>query len=136
MPGEGQAINVLGDRQTIKLSGTQTDGTLAVIEQNNIPGPAVPMHVHTRENETFYVSEGEVTFFLAGKEVVATAGTTIFLPRGVPHGFRVNKPTRAILFLQPAGGEAMFRKLSELPPGPPDMEKAIAICAEYGVYFT
>jgi hypothetical protein len=73
---------------------------------------------------------------LPDKEVVATTGTTIFLPRGVPHGFRVNKPSRTILYLHPAGGENMFRKLSEMPPGPPNMEKAIAICAEYGVYFT
>ena len=63
-------------------------------------------------------------------ETLAPAGTTVYLPRGVPHGFRVNKPIRALLGAYSAGVEKMFRRLSELPPG-----TVTEICAEYGVYF-
>jgi quercetin dioxygenase-like cupin family protein len=135
LPGDGERLNVIGDSQTIKLTGDMTNGLFAMIEQNNKAGAGVPLHVHTREDESFYVCEGEVMFQVGEIEVLAPAGTTVYLPRGVPHGFRVNKPTRAILCLYPAGAENMFRKLSALPPGPPNMEGVTGICAEYGIYF-
>ena len=91
--------------------------------------------MHTREDETFYVCEGEVLFRVGEIEILAPTGTTVYLPRGVPHGFRVNKPTRALLSAYPAGVEKMFRRISELPSGPPDMERIKQICAEYGIYF-
>ena len=68
-------------------------------------------------------------------EILAPTGTTVYLPRGVPHGFRVNKPTRALLSVYPAGVEKMFRTISELPSGPPDTERIKQICAAYGIYF-
>jgi quercetin dioxygenase-like cupin family protein len=135
LPGDGERLSVIGDAQTIKLDGAMTNGLFAVIEQNNEQGAGVPLHVHTREDETFYVCEGEVTFQVGEIEILAPAGTAVYLPRGVPHGFRVNKPTRALLSVHPAGAEQMFRELSSLPPGPPDMDKITRICAEYGIYF-
>lgn len=135
LPGDGERINVIGDSQTIKLDGHMTNGPFAMIEKNNKEGAGVPLHVHTREDETFYVCEGEVTFQVGEIEILAPTGTTVYLPRGVPLGFRVNKTTRALLSVYPAGAENMFRKLNELPLGPPDMEKITQICAEYGIYF-
>ncbi len=136
LPGDGERIHVIGDSQTIKLDGAMTNGLFAMIEQNNEVGVRVPLHVHTREDETFYVCEGEVLFQVAEIEILAPAGTTVYLPKGVPHGFRVNKPTRAVLSVYPAGAEDMFRELSKFPPGPPDMNAVAEICAKYGIYFT
>jgi mannose-6-phosphate isomerase-like protein (cupin superfamily) len=135
LPGDGERINVIGDSQTIKLDGAMTNGLFALIEQNNTAGAGVPLHVHTREDETFYVCDGEVTFQVGEIEILAPGGTTVYLPRGVPHGFRVNKPTRALVSVHPAGAESMFRELSELPSGPPDMKRVTKICARYGIYF-
>jgi quercetin dioxygenase-like cupin family protein len=135
LPGDGERLSVIGDAQTIKLDGAMTNGLFAMIEQNNDQGAGVPLHVHTREDETFYVCEGEVTFQIGEIEVHAPAGAAVYLPRGVPHGFRVDKPTRALLSVHPAGAEGMFRELSKLPPGPPDMVQVTRICAEYGIYF-
>jgi quercetin dioxygenase-like cupin family protein len=134
-PGAGESLNVIGDHQTVKLTGEHTGGLFALLEQNNDAGAGVPLHVHTREDELFYVCEGEMAFFIGGKEVVGIAGTTVYLPRGVPHGFRVNKKTRALVSVYPAGLEKMFCKLDELPPGPADFEKVKAICGEFGIYF-
>jgi quercetin dioxygenase-like cupin family protein len=130
-----ESINVIGDSQTIKLDGQMTNGLFAIIEQNNKEGAGVLRHVHTREHETFHVCEGEVLFRVGEIEILAPTGTTVYLPREVPHGFRVNRPTRALLGAYPTGVEKMFRRLSELPPGPPDMEKVTEICAEYGIHF-
>jgi mannose-6-phosphate isomerase-like protein (cupin superfamily) len=135
LPGDGERLSVIGDTQTIKMDGAMTNGLFAMIEQNNHQGAGVPLHVHTREDETFYVCEGEVTFQIGEIEIHASAGTAVYLPRGVPHGFRVDKPTRAILSVHPAGVERMFRQLSKLPTGPPDMVEVTRICAEYGIYF-
>jgi mannose-6-phosphate isomerase-like protein (cupin superfamily) len=62
LPGDGECINVIGDSQTIKLDGQMTNGLFAMIEQDNKDGAGVPLHAHTREDETFYVCEGEVLF--------------------------------------------------------------------------
>ncbi len=134
-PGAGKFINVISDHQTVKLTGDQAGGPFAMMEQNNEAGVGVPLHVHTREDEKFYVGEGEMTFTVGDKEIVATTGTTVYLPRGLPHGFRVNKKTRSLVSVHPAGVEGMFYKFGALPPGPPDFEKVQAICAEYGIHF-
>jgi quercetin dioxygenase-like cupin family protein len=74
----------------------------------------------------FHVLEGEMEFTVADKSVIATAGTTVFLPRDVPHEFKVvgEVPAKALVTVVPAGIEDMFQELSELPAGPPDMEKS------------
>jgi mannose-6-phosphate isomerase-like protein (cupin superfamily) len=82
LPGDGERINVIGNSQTIKLDGQMTNGLFAMIEQNNKEGAGVPLHVHTREDETLYVCEGEVLFRVGEIEILAPTGTTVYLPRG------------------------------------------------------
>jgi mannose-6-phosphate isomerase-like protein (cupin superfamily) len=132
--GDGERLNVIGDAQTIKLDGTTTNGAFTPIEQNNLPGTRVPVHVHTSEDETFYICDGEVVFQVGEIEVPASAGTTVYLPRRVPHGFHLAKPTHSLLRICPTGAERLFRNLTELPQGPPDMERVKGLCAEFGIY--
>lgn len=136
LPGAGERLSVIGDRQTIKLDGSHTNGSFALIEQDNEPGTSVPEHFHTQENEIFYLLEGEMEFSVAKEKIVAAAGTTVFLPRGVPHSFKVTgNGARALVMLQPAGTENMFRELNGLPPGEPDFERVTKICSKYGIHF-
>jgi quercetin dioxygenase-like cupin family protein len=136
LPGAGERLSVMGDRQTIKLDGSHTGGAFALIEQNNEPGTSMPEHFHTQEDEIFYVLEGEMEFTVSKEKIVATAGTTVFLPRGVTHSFKVGGTgARSLVMLQPAGTEKMFRVLSALPPGPPDFEVIRKICSKYGIHF-
>lgn len=136
-PKEGKYLNVIGDQQWIKLSGEDTNGAFAMVEQQNQPGASIPTHMHTRENETFYIAEGKVQFTIDGIEVAAEPGTTVFLPKKTPHSFKVIGASlmRAIVVVSPSGCEKMFEELADLPPGPPDMSKANEICNRYGVYF-
>ncbi|HEX2327106.1 MAG TPA: cupin domain-containing protein [Candidatus Angelobacter sp.] len=134
--GEGERLSVLGDQQTVKLEGSQTGGAFTLIEQTNAPGVAVPPHFHTQEEEIFYVMEGEMEFTLNDRRIRATAGTTVFLPRGITHSFRVMESgARALVMLLPSGIEKMFRELNALPSGPPDFSKVTAICKRYGIHF-
>ena len=133
--GSGTRVNVLGDHQTFRLTGADTDGALTVIEQSFEPGVGVPLHYHEREEETFTVLEGEVAYELDGKRIVAVPGTTVFVPRRVKHRFEAvgTKRARVLLVVTPAGLEGMFLELGQLPPGPPDLTKVTEICARFGV---
>jgi quercetin dioxygenase-like cupin family protein len=136
LPGAGERLSVIGDRQTIKLDGSHTHGAFALIEQNNNPGTSIPEHFHTQEDEIFYVLEGEMEFTVSKEKIIAGPGTTVFLPKGVPHAFKVgSNGARALVMLQPAGTEKMFRELNRLPAGEPDFEAVGKICSKFGIHF-
>ncbi len=135
-PGDGQQLTVIGDRQTLKLDGSQTGGAFSLIEQSYRPGAGVPLHFHTQEDAVFYIVEGHMDFVVGGRKVSAGAGATVLLPRGVPHSSQAGpRGARALVTLFPAGGERMFRELNTMAPGDPDRDKARVICKKFGVHF-
>jgi uncharacterized RmlC-like cupin family protein len=99
--------------------------------------------VHSREDEWFYVIEGELTFWVGGETVVAPAGSFVYGPRDVPHTFIVSsEQARFLLVVEPAGFEDFVRALStpaerpEIPPPssePPDLDALVAVAASYGI---
>jgi len=126
----------------------ETGGAFALGEALVRPGGEPPLHVHAREDETFYVLEGEVTFQRGHERIEAGTGDAVFMPRGVQHGFAVQTDTARLLqAFTPGGLEEAFRALSEpaptddLPPahtGPPDpalVEMMTNKFADYGVEF-
>jgi quercetin dioxygenase-like cupin family protein len=136
--GQGKRLNVLGDSQRILLTGEDTAGNYALVENYNSPGVSIPLHLHRNEDETFYVVAGEVDFQINGEIVRASAGTTVYLPRNAPHSFTVvgSEPAKMLMMLMPAGLEKYFEELSRLPSEePPDMEKVFEISARYGIEF-
>jgi quercetin dioxygenase-like cupin family protein len=105
-------------------------------------GFASPYHMHRNEDESFYVVEGEMTFYVGEERVKAGAGAFVYGPRGVPHGFEVEgtAPARILLQNYPAGFEGFPVEVGEpakeltLPPAePPDMERLMAIAAKYDI---
>ncbi len=135
--GEGHVLNVIGDMQTIKLTGEETNGQFTLIEEENVPGTMIPMHTHSNEDEVFRVLEGQMELTVGGKTTVLNPGDIGFGPRGVPHSWRIvgNRKAKVILSVFPAGIESMFEELSQLPAGPPDLTKVAEICGRYGVHF-
>jgi quercetin dioxygenase-like cupin family protein len=142
-PGEGDACWFLGALLTIKSSRETTNGGVAVIEHHAPQAHGSPLHVHHNEDEWFYVTEGELTFWVGGQVTIAPAGSFVYLPRDVPHTFLVSSPeARFLLVLEPAGFEAFVRELSvparerKLPPAdihPPSPEQMTATAAKYGL---
>ena len=137
LAGQGKTLNVLGDSQTIKITGKDTNGLFTIVENYNDPGIGIPMHVHENEDEIFQIIEGEMEFETQGKTTTLKQGDMIFLPRKVPHSFRVvgTQKAKAVVTVIPSGIEEMFEALSELPAGPPDFEKVTEICNNYGIRF-
>lgn len=138
--GEGDATWFLANRMTMKATGAMTGGAFGLVESLIAPGFSPPLHVHHREDESFYVLEGELTMRCGDRVFEATAGAFVFLPRGVPHSFVVegDKPARMLTLMTPGGGEAFFWAVGRpaehegLPPAaPPDIERLKRAGAEY-----
>ena len=142
-PEEGEVLWAFGFLATLKASSETTDGRVAVIEHLGPRGAGSPLHVHHREDEWFYVLEGELTFWVGGQVVRAPAGSFVYGPRDVPHTFVVaSEVARFLLVSEPAGFDGFFRATAvpaerlEIPPPPteaPDIAGLTALAAEHGI---
>jgi len=131
---------------TFLATGEDTQGQFALMEQISRKGNVPPRHIHHREDETFYVIEGEMTFSIGDRTIKATPGTMVFAPRDVAHSFTIDSDqVRILVQLAPAGGEAFFKACSVPapsmtlpPPGKPpysEIQKMMALAPEYGFEF-
>ena len=87
-PAEGRTIAVVGDVYRFLATGEDTNGKYALWEAIVPPGGGPPPHVHSREEEGFYILEGEITFHVGDERIVATAGMFANMPVGTPHSFK------------------------------------------------
>lgn len=144
MPPQGRTIAVVGDVYRFLATGEETNGKYALLEAIVPPGGGPPPHVHSREEEGFYVLEGEITFTVNGERVVATAGMFANMPVGTPHSFKneSNRPAKMLISVAPAGLEQMFFEVgvplaegatTALPPTKVEIEKLLAIAPKYGI---
>jgi steroid delta-isomerase-like uncharacterized protein len=137
-PGE-QVMRFFGVPTQIKASSESTGGTFALIESWEMPvGFSSPYHTHSREDESFYVLDGEMAFVVDGKWHRAGAGTFLFGPRNLAHGFKVvgNRPARMLLMASPGGFDSFVLELAgplEEPAGPPEMAKVMEAAARFGM---
>jgi quercetin dioxygenase-like cupin family protein len=85
-----------GDQEPITVTGQSFD----VHEWSG--GGAGYLHVHYADDEAWHILEGILTFKFRDKQVEARAGTTVFVPAGVPHDyFESQGPTRYLIILTP-----------------------------------
>ena len=118
------------------VPGSQTGGRLALFELREPAGHEPPLHVHAHEDETVYVLEGRLTFFIGEETHEAVTGTCLVLPRGIEHGYVVTSGTaRLLIALTPAGMEGYFGECDD-GYGCADVERLIAGAARYGVTIT
>lgn len=142
-PGEGESLWFLGSHTSVKASAETTAGRVAVIEHLSPRGSGSPLHVHSREDEWFYVIEGELTFWVGGQVIDAPAGSFVYGPRGIPHTFLVSSETaRFLLVTEPGNFSGFLRTLAQpadavvIPPPatePPDVAAMSQVAAEYGI---
>ncbi|HEX9375832.1 MAG TPA: quercetin 2,3-dioxygenase [Actinomycetota bacterium] len=122
-PGEGEALWFNGGLGVLRATGDNTAGRFAMMELLAPKGFASPLHIHRREDEFFLVLSGEVRVQHGEAVIEAVAGSVVYGPRDVPHGFRVDsEEARLLLFFGPAGVEGFFReggkpaRSRQLPP--------------------
>ncbi len=136
---EDAAFRFLGVPTVMRSTGETTSGAFGLIEHGMIPpGFASPYHTHHREDEAFYVLEGEIAFVCDGKWLLAGPGAYVFGPRELPHGFQVvgSVPARMLLLCAPAGFEHFVLDQAtaiDAQPTPPDMGKMMELAAKYHI---
>ncbi|MBC8162261.1 MAG: cupin domain-containing protein [Roseiflexaceae bacterium] len=142
---KGRSFSFLGTLMTLKAGGSQTNGQFSLIEQLLPPGFATPLHMHHSEDEAFYILEGAFLFFVGNEVLHVEPGAFVFLPRDVPHAFRVegDAPARLLQLTAPAGLEQGFIEMGEpttqlnLPPPytptPDEVGQMAAVSAKYHV---
>ena len=144
MPSEGRTVAVVGDVYRFLATADDTNGKYAFWEAIVPPGGGPPPHVHSREEEGFYILEGEITFQIGVDRVVAKAGTFANMPVGTPHSFKneSDKPARMLIVVAPAGLEQMFFEVgvplddgatTALPPTKAEIETLIEVAPRYGI---
>lgn len=139
--GEGDTYWT-GFPNVIRITGDDTGGAFTLIEMHVPPGFAGPPHVHHEDHQTDHVLEGELVFTVGDETIVADAGTVVHCPKDVPHSFRNESDSEAVVldWLHPAGfDEFMARSAPRLtdPSDPPelDMERIQELAPEYGLEF-
>jgi mannose-6-phosphate isomerase-like protein (cupin superfamily) len=110
-PNEGRTVAVVGDVYRFLATGEETDGRYALWEALVPPGGGPPPHVHSREEEGFYVLEGEITVTIGDQRLVATAGMFTNMPVGTPHSFKneSTKPARMLISVARGAGADVLR---------------------------
>ena len=143
-PGEGHMLYAAGDLYRFLAVSGDTVGRFAIWDAELAPGGGPPPHVHTREDEGFYVLEGKITFHVGDDTFVATPGTFVHAVSDQQHWFRndTDQPARMLILIAPGGLEAMFTEFGQevtdpSAPIPPfaDEEKArlVEIAPKYGL---
>ncbi len=90
---EGHAYWGMGILWIMLATAEDTNGEYSCIEELIPCGPAAPPHIHEAADETFYIMEGEATFFVEDQLIKATAGSFVSIPRGTKHAFQIDSET-------------------------------------------
>jgi len=114
---KGVTLNVLD----LKISANDTEGALAVFEQNGLtPNGGPPLHIHLYQDEFFYIIEGEYLFQVGNEKHQMKPGDTIFLPRNIQHAFmQLTEKGKVIVSYMPAGKMEDFFKTTDSWTSPP-----------------
>ena len=141
-PEDGEHWSFLNTNMTVKVDGARSGGVMTVIEALMPPGFGPPPHIHDREDELFFVLEGELLLWCDGAEATYGPGGTAWLPKGLAHRFEVvsPEPARMLQVTTPAQFEDFVKAVGspmdrfELPtPSEPDIEALVRISADFGI---
>jgi mannose-6-phosphate isomerase-like protein (cupin superfamily) len=137
-PGEGRAIDLGGFGMSLKASGEETGGAFSLLEAAEPAGFGPPMHIHHDAAEAFYILEGEYRVFVEDREFACPAGSFIYIPAGLVHGFRVGDvASRKLNLYAPAAMVGYFDELSaSIAASDADPERLDAIAGRYGMEVT
>lgn len=133
-----QPIHAFGDIMWPLLEAADTDNQVEVSLYEGEPGGGPPLHVHTVEDEIFFIKEGQFEFTVGGQKYIVNPGDVVFAPRLVPHRFECigDQIGRMTIIFTPGNFAQFFRDCAEVfATGAPDFGKIIEISGEYGIYY-
>jgi mannose-6-phosphate isomerase-like protein (cupin superfamily) len=137
--GEGRILPTpTADVITIKADTRQTNGSMTVMELRVAPGSGPATHIHLREDELWWVLEGDFRFRTADDWMRASTGGMAFGPRGMPHAFQNigDTPGRLLIVTTPSGVERFFEQFAEEATQPVGFEQLTSIGEANWLEFT
>ena len=143
-PRSDRSLWYMGGFMTIHADSQDTNGQFALIEARVSSGGEPPMHVHAHEDELFYVLEGKLKAYRGDEELILQPGESGFLPRNVPHTFKIlSSYARVLVYITPGGFEGYFRELGEPATEPalpklvtfPTLTETARVAKRYGITF-
>lgn len=142
-PNEGKTLWVMDELMTFKVTGEDTGRTYALTDSLVPPHGGPPPHIHHREDEAFWVLEGELEILVGEQKFRASTGSFVHLPKGILHAYENvgTQPARFLTLMVPAGLEKFFEEVGKPgtdPSSPPpfeqaDIDKLLAVAPKYGV---
>ncbi len=134
-PGEGRSIDLGNFGMSLKAAAEETGGAFALLEATEPPDFGPPMHIHSNAAEAFYVLEGEYHIVIDKQAYICPAGSFIFIPAGIPHGFRVGATqSRKLNLYTPAAMVGYFDQLSAaIKGGDADPHRLDEIARRHGM---
>ena len=114
----GRSLFVICDEISVKISGSDTGGAFAVMENRTMPMGGPPLHLHHEQDEWWYILEGRYRFVVDGREFEAGPGATVFAPKGSRHAFQNigSTPGRTLVTVVPAGLDEFFEEMDAAVP--------------------
>ena len=140
-PGEGDAYWLLGGLYEVKVAGTESGGTLTLVEMHLPAGLGPPPHCHPSD-ESVYVLEGRIRYHIEGESFDGVPGTSFHVPEGTLENFEPVEESRLLVIYTPGGIEGFFdeagepaqrRELPPPPTEPPDIKRLIEIGERHGM---
>lgn len=138
--GGGDVIRFLETLMTVKAGSKETGNAFTLLEWTGPVGFAPPPHTHLVEDEAFYILEGSMTVTCGEKRWEAGAGSFVFLPRGVVHGFTItgDKPLRGLQLTVPSGFEGFIAEAGAPADEPvvaagPDIPRLLAAAERHHI---
>jgi mannose-6-phosphate isomerase-like protein (cupin superfamily) len=138
LSGEGSPLRTpTGDSVFIRADSRRTNGSLTLLEFVIAPKQGPALHTHVREDELWYVLEGDFRFRAGEERFGVSTGGLAFGPRGAPHCFQNigDSPGRLLVVTTPSGLERFFEEWAGVAAGPGDPELLAAIGHAHGVEF-
>jgi mannose-6-phosphate isomerase-like protein (cupin superfamily) len=125
-----------GTKMTVKLTTEAASGHYTIIEMTHPPSVGPALHVHPAYPETFYVQEGDYTFFRADEVVEARIGDCVTIAPGIPHRYEVGKNGGKVIVISPPHLEKYFCTISQrLLQCEVSQEEEKNVAAKHGQHF-
>jgi quercetin dioxygenase-like cupin family protein len=103
--GHGRGTWAMGSLFEHLVGSESTGGALGIALVTQPPGIATPLHRHHNEAEALYLLDGQMTYLAGEQTYELAAGWFMYLPRGLPHAFRIrgDHPARFLSLTVPGG---------------------------------
>jgi mannose-6-phosphate isomerase-like protein (cupin superfamily) len=144
-PGEGRTLRVWSELVAYKVTADRTGGAYSLFEVATQPNEGPPPHVQHRQDEAFYVLEGDYEFLVEDRTLRMPVGSLLYVPKDNLHAHKnVGESIGRMLVSQTPGGlhERFFEEVGEVAPDwrelrvterPENLARTREIAAGYGI---